>query len=114
MTTLGFVVLARFPAPRTEHGWTYTPVTAVFPEPPVHAYESLSARPRVHCTYVLPHDCHVGCGWRERADGYVLAELVPAALGKPAWPDLGGPVRVVDLDAVAERLPVGLAAKEIA
>lgn len=88
----GFVVCARIPAPRSQHGWTYEPISAVAFE--LHRVENCfdSVRdPR------RKRPAHPG------ADGYVLCELVPVSLGKPAWPVLAEPVNARDR-VVNERL----------
>lgn len=87
MTTLGYVVLTRHPAPRTEHGWTYTALSAIFPTltQAQNVYES-----------------------RRTQGDYVIAEITAYTTEKPPWPDLSEPVQqpAVDLDAIHERLPL--------
>jgi hypothetical protein len=102
--TLGFIVVAKVPAPQSVHGWLYEPICDRHGTPAVIPFELGGAR------NILDY-CHdratQGQPVHGRADSYLIARLVAVDAAKPAWPQYEPVRRAVDLDAVWERLPIG-------
>ena len=104
---LGYIVLAKIPAPRTEHGWIYEPIRDRRGDPAVIPYDITGAENQLaYCNQRAAQ----GRPIHARADTYLIGVITAYQAVKPGWPEIEpvSRVRVVDLDAVRERLPIGM------